>query len=187
MSSVLFFMLVSANGYYERGPWAIDWHQVDEEFNEFAIAQLDSVDALVFGRKTYEGMAAYWPTPEAIASDPDVAGRMNRLAKIVVSTTLERADWANTRVVRGNVADEMATLKRESTKDVIVMGSSDLAASLSEHDLIDEYRVMVNPIFLREGKPVLAGLAKDVPLTLRDVRRFRSSNVLLTYGRAEGR
>lgn len=183
MSAVVFFMVVSANGFYERGPWGIDWHRVDEEFNEFAIAQLDSVDALVFGRRTYEGMARYWPTPEALASDPEVAGRMNAIPKIVVSTTLERAEWANTRLVRGSVADEIAKLKRETPRDVLVMGSSDLAASLAGYDLIDEYRLMVNPVFLGEGKPVLAGVAKDVPLTLRDVRRFRSGNVLLTYAR----
>jgi dihydrofolate reductase len=181
VSDVLFFMVVSANGYYERGPWGIDWHHVDEEFNEFAISQLDSVDALVFGRKTYEGMARYWPTPEAIASDPAVAGRMNGLAKVVVSRTLERAEWANTRIVRADVAGEVAKLKRESPKGVLVMGSSDLAASLSGQGLIDEYRLMVNPIFLGAGKPVLAGLASDVRLTLRDVRRFRSGNVLLSY------
>lgn len=177
-------MMVSANGFYERGPWALDWHNVGEEFNEFATAQLDSVDVLVFGRKTYEGMASWWPTPEAIAEDRVVAEKMNAIAKVVVSRTLERADWANTRVVRGNVADEIGKLKRESAKGVLVMGSSDLAASLAGDGLIDEYRLMVNPVFLADGKPVLSGLGADLRLALRDVRRFGSGNVLLSYAPA---
>ena len=181
MSRVLFFMVVSANGYYERGPWQIDWHNVDAEFNDFAMAQLDSVDVLVFGRKTYEGMARWWPTPEAISRDPEVAGRMNALTKVVVSTTLERADWMNTRIVREDLGTAVEKLKRESSKGVLVMGSSDLAISLAKLGLVDEYRLMVNPVFLRGGKPVLAGLSDDVHVKLGDVRRFRSGNVLLTY------
>src|SRR5512143_318219 len=101
MRRVLFFMLISANGYYERGPWELDWHSVDEEFNAFAIAQLDSVGTLLFGRATYEGMAAYWPTADAIASDPEVAGRMNGIEKIVFSQSLTEARWSNTRRVGG--------------------------------------------------------------------------------------
>src|SRR5262245_20707387 len=170
MARVLFFMLISANGYYERGPWDIDWHNTDDQFNEFAIAQLDSVDTLVFGRRTYEGMASYWPTPEAIASDPEVATRMNGLAKVVISTTLQRADWANTRIVRRDVPAEIAKLKRESAKGVLVMASPDLAAALAEAGLIDEYRILVNPLFLATGKPLLAGLHADVRLTLREAR-----------------
>lgn len=96
MKTLTFFMMITANGFYERGAWEIDWHNTDEEFNDFAIEQLDRMDTLVFGRKTYEGMLAYWPTPEAIAGDPIVAGKMNGLAKIVVSRTLERAEWSNT-------------------------------------------------------------------------------------------
>jgi dihydrofolate reductase len=115
---------------------------------------------LVFGRKTYEGMIRYWPTPEAIASDPIVAGKMNGLSKIVVSKTLDRADWSNTRLVRD--IDAIAALKREPGKDVLLIGSSDLAASLAARGLIDEYRFMVNPIALGTGKPVLRGLAADV-------------------------
>ena len=90
---VLFFMMVSANGFYERARWEIDWHVTDAEFNDFAIAQLDSADTLLFGRVTYEGMASYWPTPEAREGDPAVADRMNTVPKVVLSTTLDKADW----------------------------------------------------------------------------------------------
>ena len=179
MKKLLFFMMTTANGLYERGPWEIDWHNTDDEFNDFAIEQLERMDTLVFGRKTYEGMVGYWPTPEAIASDPIVAGKMNGLPKIVVSKTLERADWSNTRVVRDPAA--IAALKREPGKDALLIGSSDLAVSLGALGLIDEYRIMVNPIALGNGKPVLQGLTADLKLTLLRTRTFKNGNVLLAY------
>ena len=182
MSRVVFFMLVSANGFYERGPWQIDWHNVDAEFNDFAIAQLDSAAALLFGRKTYEGMADYWPTEAAIASDPEVAGRMNAMSKVVFSRTLESAAWSNTRLVRGEAADEVAKLRERPGKDLILMASSDLASGLAERGLIDEYRILVNPVALPTGKPVLSGVHADVPLALRSIRTFASGNVLMVYG-----
>ena len=179
MKKLFFFMMVSANGFYERGPWQIDWHNTDDEFNEFAIAQLDQMDTLVFGRKTYEGMARYWPGPEAVADDPGVAKRMNGLAKLVVSKTLEHADWNNTRVVRDPEA--IGAMKREPGKDALLIGSSDLATNLAALGLIDEYRLMVAPIALGTGKAVLDGLPSDLKLTLRATRTFKNGNVLLSY------
>ena len=178
---VLFFMMVSANGFYERARWDIDWHITDAEFNDFAIAQLDAADTLLFGRVTYEGMASFWPTPEAVAGDPEVARRMNALRKIVFSHTLDHANWNNSRVVAGDVGETIGELKREPGKDMILMGSSDLAVALADRDLIDEYRLMVAPIALGHGKPVLDGLADDLRLRLADVRRFANGNVLLSY------
>src|SRR6266571_6358903 len=104
--------MVSLDGFFAGPRGEFDWPLVDEGFNQFAIAQLDSVDTLLFGRVTYEGMASYWPTPEAIASDPAVARRMNELPKIVFSRTLDRAEWSNTRIARGDLAEAIAALKR---------------------------------------------------------------------------
>lgn len=184
MKQLIFFMMTTANGLYERGPWEIDWHNTDEEFNAFAIEQLDRMDTLVFGRKTYEGMVRYWTTPEAISSDPIVAGKMNGLAKIVVSTTLDRAEWSNTRLVRDPGA--IATMKREPGKDALLIGSSDLATALGALGLIDEYRLMVNPIALGAGKPVLEGLRADLGLRLLHTRTFKNGNVLLSYAPTPG-
>ena len=179
MKKLYFFMMVTANGFYERGPWQIDWHRTDDEFNEFAIEQLGQMDTLVFGRKTYEGMARYWPTPEAVNDDRAVADKMNGLAKIVVSRSLDRADWSNTRLVRDPQA--VAAMKREPGKDALLIGSSDLAASLTALGLIDEYRLMVVPLALAAGKPVLQGLSSDLELTLLATRTFKNGNVLLSY------
>ncbi len=179
MKKLSFFMMTTANGLYERGPSEIDWHNTDEEFNEFAIEQLDRMDTLVFGRKTYEGMVGYWTTQEAITSDPIVAGKMNSFAKIVVSTTLQRAEWNNTRLVRD--VDAIAELKRGAGKEALLIGSSDLAVSLAARGLIDEFRIMVNPIALGTGKPVLQGLGADLGLQLLRTRTFKNGNVLLDY------
>src|SRR5258706_5790319 len=125
MRKVIFFMLTSVDGFFEGPGHNIDWHNVDEEFNDFAIDQLNHTGVLLFGRVTYEMMAGYWPTPEAKAADPEVAGAMNALQKIVVSTTLDSADWENTRLIKDNVAEEVGKLKQQAGKDMIVMGSSD--------------------------------------------------------------
>src|SRR5258708_34723241 len=125
-------------------------------------------------------VARYWPSPEAVASDPIVAGLMNSLAKIVVSTSLDRAEWNNTRVVRDTEA--IAALKRAPGRDALLLGSSDLASSLAARGLIDEYRLMVNPLALAKGKPVLDGLGNDLKLTLLATRSFKNGNVLLSYG-----
>jgi dihydrofolate reductase len=119
-----------------------------------------------------------------IASDPIVAAKMNGLPKIVVSKTLARADWSNTRVVREPEA--IAALKREPGKDALLIGSSDLAVSLGALGLIDEYRFIVNPIALGNGKPVLQGLTADLKLTLLRTRTFKNGNVLLTYAANSG-
>src|SRR5438132_1567031 len=119
------FLLTSLDGDFEgEKAWEIDWHNVDEEFNELAMKQLDAADYLVFGRATFQGMAGYWSSDEAVKNDPEVASRMNGTPKIVVSRTLEDADvtWANSRRVRD--AKDRAPLKAESGKDRLVLGSS---------------------------------------------------------------
>ena len=181
MRKLIFFMLVSLDGFYEGPGHTIDWHNVDEEFNEFANAQLDSVDMLLFGRVTYELMAAYWPTPAAARDDPVTAAAMNRLPKIVFSRTLSQAAWQNTRLVRDNAAGEVTKLKAQPGKDLIIFGSSDLSVTLIEHGLIDEFRIMLNPVALGNGKTLFKGLQSRLNLELINTRVFKSGNVLLYY------
>ena len=118
MRKLLAFLVVTVDGYYEGPEGEFDWPVLDEEFNEFGLRQLEEVDTLLFGRVTYEGMAAYWPTPAAEQDDPRVAAKMNTLPKLVVSRTLDRADWANTRIVKDDVAAELTGLKQRPGKDI---------------------------------------------------------------------
>jgi dihydrofolate reductase len=175
------FMVVTLDGFYEGPNGEFDWPNVDQEFNEFGIEQLNNTDVLLFGRATYEGMASYWPTPAAREDDPVVAELMNTLPKIVVSTTLASADWNNTRLVGGNVAEEVAKFKQEPGKGLAIMGSPNLTVSLVGMGLVDELRVMVNPVVLGGGRSLFRNTEKRLPLELLQTRAFRSGNVLLTY------
>ncbi len=181
MRKVIFFMLTTLDGFFEGPNREIDWHNVDEEFNEFAIEQLNSVDTLLFGRVTYELMASYWPTPSAIEHDPIVAGKMNDLPKIVFSKTLSSVEWQNTKLVKENFAKEILKLKQQPGKDLIIFGSSDLAVTFMQHGLIDEYRIMVNPTVLGHGKSLFNGLNERLHLKLVNTKTFKSGNVLLYY------
>lgn len=181
MRKVFFFMMVSLDGFFEGPQNDISWHVVDDEFNEFAIQQLDSVGTLLFGRKTYELMASYWPTPVAVHDDPIVAAKMNGTPKLVFSKSLTSVDWQGTRLVKGDAAEEIARLKRQPGKDMIIFGSSDLAGSLLQPGLLDECRIMVAPVVLGGGKALFQGLQHEQKLKLLRTRTFRSGNVLLVY------
>lgn len=139
MRKVILFNLVTLDGFFEGSDQDISWHNVDEEFNEFAINQLNETGTLLFGRVTYQVMASYWPTESAIRDDPTVAGLMNSLPKIVFSKTLDMAEWNNSRLVKEahRIVEIVSELKRQPGKDIAIFGSSDLAATLAEHGLID--------------------------------------------------
>jgi dihydrofolate reductase len=181
MRRLLLFMVTTVDGFVEGPNQEFDWPNVDEEFNQFAIDQLNSVDTLVFGRVTYESMASYWPTEAATTDDPIVAGIMNQTPKIVFSTTMERAGWNNTRLVKDDPAAEIAKLKQQPGQDMIIFGSSNLVVGLAKHGLIDEFRIMINPVALGSGKPLFDGMSERLNLTLSRATTFSSGNVLLCY------
>jgi dihydrofolate reductase len=179
MRKIFSFIVMTLDGYYEGPNGEFDWPVVDEEFNRFAVEQLDEVDTLLFGRVTYEGMAQYWTTPEAEQYDPEIAPRMNRIAKIVVSRTLDKAEWANTRLLAD--AEELTRLKQEPGKDIAIFGSSSLTVDLLRLGLVDELRIMVNPVVLGGGRSLFRTASERIGLKLVRTRTFDSGNVLLYY------
>jgi dihydrofolate reductase len=181
MRRIFAFLVASVDGYYEGPNQEFDWPVVDDEFNRFAIEQLEEVDTLIFGRKTYEGMASYWPTPAAEQGDPEIAARMNGLDKIVISTTLDEATWANTRLVKDDAAGELAKLKQQPGKDLVILGSSSLTVSLLRAGLVDELRIMVMPVVLGDGHSLFRTAEERISLKLVGVKAFDSGNVWLTY------
>ncbi len=185
MRKVYLFDMISADGYFEGRDHDISWHNVDEEFNEFAIRQLNETGTLLFGRATYRLMADYWPTPAAVDDDPVVARLMNSAEKFVFSRTLQKAEWNNTRLIKENTVREVSALKSKGGKDIGILGSSKLSVGLMSHGLIDEFRFMVAPVALGGGTPVISGLERAFKLQLIESRVFRSGNVLLRY--ASGR
>jgi dihydrofolate reductase len=181
MRKLFAFNMMTLDGYFEGPNQDIDWHNVDEEFNEFAIEQTSTVGALLFGRVTYQLMESYWPTPDALKNDPAIAGLMNSLPKIVFSKTLEKAEWNNTRLIKDNIAEEILNLKEQPGNDIAVFGSANLLSTLMQMDLVDEHRVMVNPVLLGHGNPLFKSMDEKINLQLLKTRTFHSGNVLLYY------
>jgi dihydrofolate reductase len=181
MGNIFSFDMVSADGYFAGPNGELDWHNVDSEFNAFAIQQLDEIDALLFGRITYQLMASYWPSPLVKKNDPVVASKMNSLPKYVASKTLHTVSWEHAKLIQNNVIDEIASLKRTADRTMAIFGSSKLSVSLLEAGLIDECRIMIAPVLLGEGQPLFAGLSSKVALKHIATKSFRSGNVLLTY------
>jgi dihydrofolate reductase len=181
MRKVILFNMTTLDCFFADANGAIDWHVVDEEFHEFAIQQLDSADTILFGRATYQLMASYWPTEAAVKRDPLIAAKMNQMPKIVFSGTLARAKWANSRMVKEKAAEEVARLKQQPGENILILGSANLAATLTQNGLIDEYRLMVCPIVLGSGRPLFQGVEGRLPMKLLNARAFRSGNVLLAY------
>ena len=181
MRKLIAFIVMTLDGYHEGPNQEFDWPNVDEEFDEFSVSQLNDIGLLVFGRATYEGMAAFWPTELAAAESPQITEFMNSVPKVVVSNSLRSADWNNTTLVTGDVSQAVAELKNQPGKDIAVFGSSTLTASLLEEDVVDELRVMVNPVLLGAGHSLVAGLTRRVQLELQRSTTFRSGNVLLCY------
>ena len=132
----------------ERGGWAFRFDR-GAEGNQFKLDELRSAGALLLGRTTYEGFAEAWPSR---TDEIGFAERMNSLPKYVVSSTLERGDWNNTTVIRDDVPGVVRGLKEQVDGDILINGSGQLVRTLQEHDLIDEYRLMLYPVVLGAGK-----------------------------------
>ena len=180
MRKLIVSNLMSLDGFFEGPNKDLDWFVLDEDFFAYSRDLLRSVDVIVFGRTTYEHMAAYWPS----APKDEIADKMNNLSKIVFSRTLEKAEWNNSRLVRGNAAEEVAKLKQRPGKDMVILGSATLASSLLQLGLIDEYRVILNPILLGGGNPLFKVLKNRIRLTLQKTRLLRSGVVVLYYQKA---
>ncbi len=180
MRTLASFIFTSLDGFYEGPNGELDWANVDAEFNDFAIRQLDQADTLGFGRATYEHMAAYWPTEQAKANDPAIATRMNDKEKLVFSRALTNASWSGTTVIRGEATEHVPTIKAAAGKELLVIGSANLTASLARAGVLDELRVMVCPIVLGQGRSLFEDLEGNISLTLLRVRKFDSGNLVLT-------
>ncbi len=153
----------------------------DAEWQEFVGGNASGSGIVVFGRMTYDMMAAWWPTPEAAKAMPEVAAQMNTLPKIVFSRTLSSADWNNTTLVRGDIVGTIRRMKAEPGPDMAILGSGSIVTQLAEAGLIDTIQVVVNPVALGAGKSFLAGLQHPLNLALTQTRAFGNGSVVLWY------
>jgi dihydrofolate reductase len=181
MRRVYLFMMVSLDGYFEGSDHDISWHNAgDPEFNDFGIPQLEATDMMLFGHRTYDLMASYWPTDQA-KDDPVVAKHMNDTPKIVFSRTLTEAPWSNTRVGNEDAAGAIRELKQKPGQDIAIFGSNELVVSVLPAKVIDEFRIMINPVAIGQGTPLFHGLERRIDFDLKATRTFENGNVLLTY------
>lgn len=179
MSKLIMWNLISLDGFFEGvEPWSLDWFQslFDDDLQEYSLEQLRSTDALVFGRRTYEGMAAYW-APER----GEIADFMNSLPKVVFSRTLDRAEWHNTTLIKGDVAPEVRRLKDRGEKNIFVFGSANLSATLMREGLFDEYRLCLVPVVLGNGTPLFGRNTERLKLQLLEARPLASGCIILRY------
>jgi len=188
MRKIILFMSLSLDGFFEGPDHVISWHNVDDEFNKYAIEQLKEVDTLVYGRRTYQLMEASWPKiaedPATSEEDLEIARLINYTNKIVFSRTLkevkETDNWRNGKLVHSFDPDEIARLKSMPGRDIGI-GGSDLAVSFIRAGLIDEFRFMMTPVVLGEGTSIFKGLDEKLDLELVSSRPFASGNVLVRY------
>ena len=189
MRRLFLFMMVSLDGYFEGPNHDLSWHVVDQEFNRFAVEQLRQIGTLLFGRVTYHLFKDYWPKagrdPTTSRENLEIAQMIDDVEKIVFSRTLanvkETDDWKNVRLIREAHPEEIKRLKHLSGKDIAIFGSNELATNFLRMGLIDELRIMVNPVVVGNGNPLFKGMTDQVKLNLLRTKTFRSGNVLHYY------
>jgi dihydrofolate reductase len=179
MRKIILSNYITLNGFFEGPQRELDWFVWDDDMADYSKELLKRIDTMLFGRVTYELMAAYWPG--AAAEDPVIKNAMNTAAKIVFSRTLPRAEWNNTTLIREAVPDEIKKMKERPGKDMVIFGSSGLASTLAGHGLIDEYRIVVNPVIVGRGNPLFSGMPGRIALRLLEARPFKCGNIMLCY------
>jgi dihydrofolate reductase len=179
MRELIMWNLISLDGYFEGNQqWDLSFHESvwGPELEKISLDQLQGADYLVFGRKTYEGMAAYWAKEKG-----RIADLMNSIPKIVFSRTLNSADWNNSTLIKENAAAEISRLKNEGGKDLYVFGSADLSENFIKEDLFDEYRIVVAPVILGSGQPLFKSGTSAKNLKLIAAQQLLTGGVLLKY------
>jgi dihydrofolate reductase len=166
--------LVARPGRHGAGGWGLP--PDDPTLRELKLGWMRDIDLHLMGRATYDEMAEFWPT-----SDDAYAAPMNDIPKVVFSRTLERAEWPDSRIARGDLAEEIAALKCEAGKDMLAWGGAAFAQSLSRLRLVDEYRLILQPVALGDGHPLFKGLAAPLRLELVDAQSYNTGAVLHVY------
>jgi dihydrofolate reductase len=175
---------MTLDGYFTDKNDDMSWAHSDDkdtEWKAFVESNARGGGVLLFGRITYELMASYWPTPNAIQNYPIVAKQMNDLPKVVFSRTLDKVSWNNTKLVKSDMVAEIRKMKKEPGKDMVIFGSGNIVTQLAQEGLIDEYQIVVNPIVLGKGRTMFDGIKKKLTLKLTKTRTFGNGNVLLCY------
>lgn len=190
MRKIVVFNLISLDGFFAGEDGNIDWHNVDDEFNKFAVEQTQTFGAIIFGKTTYKLFEEFWPgavnDPKMSPEDREIAKTIDDMEKIVFSKSLQEVTWKNSKLFHDIDPEEVRKWKSHSTspgsndKDMVIFGSGTIVQQFVNLGLIDEYRLLVNPIILGKGKPMFKDV-EQVKLKLINTRTFGNGNVLFTY------
>jgi dihydrofolate reductase len=179
---LIMFNHVSLDGFFTDASGDMSWaHARDEEWQRFTNENAGGEAELVFGRKTYEMMAGFWPTPQAKQALPEVAASMNRMRKYVFSRTLQKVEWENSSLLTGDLAREVRSLKTQRGPALLIMGSGEIVSQLTGAGLIDEYQLVTVPLIVGRGRSLFEGVTTRPRLKLTRTRTFQNGNVVNWY------
>ncbi|MDG0791156.1 dihydrofolate reductase family protein [Cohnella ginsengisoli] len=185
MRKLVLFMHVSLDGYASDSNEALNWIPYNEEFEKYAEEVVAEVGSPVYGRTTYEMMESYWPTvledPDASVHDTEHAKWVQDVKKIVISSSMDKAEWNNTMLIKDNIAEEIMALKEQHGKDLVIFGSPGAAKTLLELGLIDEFLLTICPVILGSGKSAFDGGIEKIKLKLLSSRTFKSGVIATRY------
>ena len=179
MRRLVVWNAMTLDGYFEgKSAWDLGFHETiwGDELEAFSLEQGREIGTLLFGRRTYEGMADYWT-----AATGAVADMMNAVEKAVTTRTLDKATWNNTRLLKGDAVEAVRGLKAEDGKEIYVFGSADLLSSLLSAGLVDEYRLCIAPVVLGGGNPLFKPQDSQIKMRLESARPLKTGGVILTY------
>lgn len=183
MAKVVVFEHLSTDGYFMDEDGDISWtkNDTDEQYNDFTSNNVKQGGILVFGRITYELMAAFWSSHVAFEHFPKIAPHMNNLPKVVFSKTMTETTWTNTHIIHQDLLGQMQKLKNEAKTDIVILGSGSIVTQLALTDVIDEYQFVYNPIILGSGRTLFDGVHENRYLKLLESRSFENGKVYIRY------
>lgn len=184
MGKLIMWNLITLDGYFEgTQSWDLSFHNLvwGQELEKKSLEQLKSADYLVFGRATYEGMAAYWMNAGAETEQEEIAQLMNSIPKLVISRTLKSAEWNNTTIISENAAEKIQQLKAEAGMDLYVFGSANLSETFINDHLFDEFRICIAPVILGSGRPLFKQGIDNTKLSIVSTQQLLTGGVVLTY------
>jgi len=176
--------LVSVDGFFEGPNQELDWFMPNEEFFDYVRILLNNASTILFGRITYQQMAGYWPTSAAEEQDPTITHKMNSLSKIVFSKTLSSVEWNNSILIKENITEEIQKLKesiRPWEKDMVIFGSGTIVSAFADAGLIDEYRIILNPVLIGGGNLLFKNLSTKQDLELIRTKTLSNGIIILYY------
>ncbi|NML21158.1 dihydrofolate reductase [Pseudoflavitalea sp. G-6-1-2] len=181
MRKLKVFNFLTLNGYYKGPDDDISWNNHDHEENEHAKKGLYADNILLFGRVTYEMMAGFWPTSQALQQMPEIAKGMNSAEKIVFSSTLKNPQWEHTSVIGKDIVSAIRAMKQSAGKDLTILGSGSIISQFADAELIDEFELMINPVALGSGTSFLHNIKNTLSLQLITTRVLKNGCIVLNY------